>query len=171
MPKPVKPPPPTKSTNLPSRIEVRDTYDPEGNLFRREEGYVDADGNFIRHGKLTNYWKSGAKKSEVTFVHGVKRGERWAWYEDGQKWSYGYYDENGLEHGTWITWYPNGKKALEFTMEHGAFNGPYMEWHPNGQLKRQFEYVHGKKQGLEIFWDENGNMVKTVEWVDGRPQP
>lgn len=154
----------------PKNIEVRETFSSANELTRREEGYINRYDEFVLHGTLTNYWPSGGIKSQLHYVHGLRHGDRIATYEDGQKWSVGFYIED-RPHGAWITWYPDGKPAIEFHVDHGAFHGPHTEWHSNGQMKIQFEYVRGKKQGLELFWDENGYLLRTIEWLDGKEQP
>jgi len=144
--------------------------DEEGRLERTMEGYNDPDGDFILHGKLTNYWPNGKKKSEENYVHGVRQGPRQAWYQDGQSWSYGEYID-GKSDGTWTTWYPDGRKAQEINFVDGGWHGLYTEWHDNGQKAVEREWVNGKIQGIVTVWDENGNIISQVEYKDSVPQP
>lgn len=150
--------------------EVREVRYADGSIAKRTEGYVDANGNFISHGKTTQFWENGRKKSEVLYVHGMRHGERTAWYENGQMWSFGTF-VNGREDGTWTMWYPNGRKAQEIHFDNGAWHGMLTYWHPNGEKQSEVEYVHGKRQGPLTEWDEFGTVLNRVEYVDDAPQP
>jgi hypothetical protein len=63
-------------------------------------------------GKAINYFMSGSKKSEGTYLNGIKDGNWTYWYEvfgpDIIE-SKGYY-KHGNRDGLWEYWYPNGEK-------------------------------------------------------------
>jgi antitoxin component YwqK of YwqJK toxin-antitoxin module len=151
-------------------IEVQEQYYPNGNVSVGVEGYVDRDGNFVRHGVTTNFWENGQKKSQVHYVQGMRHGSRTAWYQGGQIWSDGQF-VNGREDGTLTVWFPNGRKAKELNFDHGAWHGTGTEWHLNGRKKMEVEWVRGKRQGMLTIWDEEGNVFSQVEYADGVPQP
>ncbi len=150
--------------------EVREQHYPDGSVSVRIEGRLDSEGNFIPHGRTTNYWNNGQKKSVVNYLHGMKHGPRTAWYENGQIWSQGNH-VNGSEDGEWTVWYRDGRKERELHFKEGALHGMYTEWHSNGRMKVRVEWVMGKRQGTMTHWDENGVVVKKTDYVDGVAQP
>lgn len=155
----------------PGPIEVNEEMHPDGKTVRtRVEVYRDADGKAVRHGRLINFWENGAKKSQVTYVHGVTHGPRTSWYQTGQVWIDGMNLDGGA-HGTWTVWYPNGNKAQEKSFDHGGFHGAFREWHSNGRLKREYHMVRGVRQGPETVWNEKGNVIGQIEYVDNVLQP
>jgi len=154
----------------PGPIEVREKEYDNGMVALREEGYVDADGNFVRHGLVTAWFEDGAKKSEIQYAHGKQHGTRITLYPTGQMWGRGQYVD-GLEHGTWTAWWANGFRQREWHMDHGTWHGPFIEWHDNGEKKMEFEYVNGLKQGTMKIWDPQGTLVHESEYVDDLEQP
>ena len=124
-------PHPTQPEPAPFRYEVRELRDDDASLQRRIEGMVDGDGNFVAHGLTTNFWSTEEKKSEYSYVNGVKHGPFTSWYRGGQLWSTGQYEE-GRDDGIRTVWFPNGRKAQEFHFNRGAWHGLYSEWHFNG---------------------------------------
>ncbi len=161
---------PTPEMSQPGPIEVRETQYINGELATRSEGYVDADGNFVRHGKYQQFWENEQQKSEDRYVHGIRNGKRTAWYDNGEMWSTGEV-VNGREDGVWIVWYRNGMKAKESHFKKGAWHGLFTYWHPNGQKRSEVEFVMGKRQGKYIEWDEFGTVLKQFDYVDDVPQP
>ncbi len=158
------------STGLHFKIEVREYTDEDGNLAKTLEGYVDTDDAFVPHGREINYRPGGKKKSQLTWVHGVRHGPAQAWYETGQLWWSQEY-ANDRENGTMTVWFIDGRKAEEYTMVQGAWHGKSVKWHPNGQKAEEVEFVHGRKQGLLTTWDEFGAAIQQIEYVDDKPQP
>lgn len=169
-----KRPPPTTVDVAPEpaahEVTTRELRNEAGELVGTRDEYEGADGALILHGKLTNLWQNGRKKSEVNYVHGVKQGPRTAWYANGQMWSYGEYVDD-REDGTWTVWLSDGRKAQEFHYRLGAWHGLQTEWHINGQKKLEREWVKGKIQGTVTTWDENGNVQSQVEYLDSVAQP
>ncbi len=151
-------------------IEVVEEKYPDGTVNNRVEGKRDANGNFIRHGLLTNYYNTGEKLSEMSFIDGVRHGPKTAWYRDGQIWNYGEF-VNGKADGTWTEWLSNGVKGRETHFDNGAFHGLITEWYPNGQKKMEIMYLKGQKQGRMTIWDRDGNVVRHVDYVDDVEQP
>ena len=60
------------------------------------------------------------------------------------------------KHGTWIEWYPNGKKKLEAQYDHNVAVGKFTWWYENGQKQAEVEYSAGVLDGMWITWHPNG---------------
>lgn len=65
------------------------------------------------------------------------------WYDNGQKWVYGQY-QDGKEQGLWTWWYDNGRKESE------------------GQFQ------NGKPQGLWTYWDKEGKKISETMYEAGK---
>ncbi len=94
--------------------------------------------------------------------------------------------------GGWVTWYVNGRKALEIqysngqrdgtltgffdngsmsTQQHilkGVSHGTDTGWHRNGQKAYEGQYENGKQVGMWRWWKENGHETSTQEYIDGK---
>ncbi len=160
----------TNAVDPPAKIEIKEELWGDGTPRMRREGITLEDGTFVSHGLTTLYWDSGKKKTQITFVDGVRHGPRFSWYQNGALWIEGEFVDGG-ENGTWTSWYPDGTKASERNFDHGAFHGRWTEWHRSGKMKDQFSYVKGKIQGTRTIWDEDGNMIRKMEYHDGEPLP
>ncbi len=148
---------------------LEETY-PDGVIKTRMEGWRDVNGDFVKHGRLINYWENGQKKSEVHYVNGVRHGSRAAWYRDGKPWSAGQF-VGGKGEGTWTEWYPNGSKGREMHFVGGGLNGPVIDWYPDGTLRKKVIYVKGMRQGRATHWDRTGTIIRVLDYVDDVPEP
>lgn len=63
--------------------------------------------------------------------------------------------EKGLQHGKFVSFYPDGAKESEGSMNEGNLHGNVVYYHPNGQKKSRYDYENGKATGRKN-WDEKG---------------
>lgn len=169
---------PTQPAVREYRTALSEIHDENGNLTGTVEALQDANGEFlldeegqlIPHGRWTLYWSNGRKKTEITYIEGVRHGPRTSWYEGGQLWIEGRH-VNGKSHGKWTIWYSNGRPAQEFNYVRGAEMGTRTEWYTNGKMRSRGDYVNGKKQGTFTHWDERGLVATEEDYVDGVLQP
>ena len=159
-----------KDAGAEREIVVKEELYADGKLASRVEGYVDENGEFVRHGERATWYERGQKKMEMHYADGLAHGPRLTWYDTGQMWARGAY-VNGREDGTWTAWYPNGFRFREWHLRQGMWHGTYTEYHENGEIRFQVEYVEGLKQGSAVWYDEAGNEVQRVDFVDDVQQP
>lgn len=126
----------TSSSSCPSGQELREERFP-GTQVVKSRGCVSKAGK--EEGVLTQWYPSGNKASEFTYVGGVRNGPATMWHDNGQKSAVGTFKDGQLE---------------------GQFNA----WHPNGQQAEQVTLKAGKKNGLAIRWDTSGK--KTEEYFN-----
>lgn len=81
------------------------------------------------------YWPDEKKKIEGSFKQEERDGHWIAWFENGNKWSEGYYI-NGIE---------DGEKRV---------------WHENGNVFFEGQYKMGVKVGIWKVFDEAGNLIQ-----------
>jgi len=149
---------------------IEDKLD-NGQILERTEGYVTAEGEFIRHGEHARWYpENGQKKMELHYTNGVMNGPRLSWYDTGQIWSRGAY-KNGKADGTWTAWFPSGKRQREWHMRENVWDGLYQEFHENGEKRYEVEYINGMKQGTAIWWSEIGTELRRIEYFDDVSQP
>ncbi|MEK6797568.1 MAG: hypothetical protein AABZ12_01235 [Planctomycetota bacterium] len=151
-------------------IEVREEKWPNGSPMRRVVGYVDEEGEFVRHGEAVEHYDSGLQKSVTQWRHGLLHGSKRTWYLNGQAWSTGQYVD-GKSDGVWRRWHQSGGRHSEWTMVRDVWHGTYAEWHENGFKRMEVEFVNGVRQGPMRLWDEQGVLVTTTDFVDGVEQP
>ena len=89
------------------------------------------------------------------------------YYPDGRIKMEGEYNKDGKKDGKWIYWYQNGNKWSEGYFSDGLDNGLRKTWHENGQKHYQGHYDKGKRVGTWKFYDENGKMVKEIDYDKG----
>lgn len=85
--------------------------------------------------KETLYYSNHQKYMEGEYKNGKRDGKWISWFQNGNKWSVGYFTE-GLDDGERTVYYEDGKKY---------FYGKYKD---------------GKKIGIWKFWDEEGKLTK-----------
>lgn len=85
------------------------------------------------------YWSKGVVKSETH-------------YKDGKI------------HGTYMAWFPNGKKEMEFHYNNGALDGVSKIWHYSGHLKSEENYCMGKKCGTFTYYKYNGLLERRMNY-------
>jgi antitoxin component YwqK of YwqJK toxin-antitoxin module len=117
--------------------------------------------------QVTETFPDGTPKREQYFL-GKEDGRYMAkdvfYYADGQKRVEGEYNKEGKKHGDWTYWYDNGNKWSEGSFNEGLNDGERITWHENGQQHYTGEYDKGKRVGIWRFYDENGTMTKEIDY-------
>ncbi len=70
--------------------------------------------------------------------------------------------EQGLEEGSEVAWYQDGRKESEGTRKKGEWDGLLTHWYPDGQKMAEYNYAQGKLTGRKN-WDEQGNPITPSE--------
>mgnify|MGYP000303372066 CR=1 FL=1 len=120
----------------------------------------------------------------LDFNNGRSKGADTVWYDDGKTELIRAHDTTGqgLEHGTWKYYRPDGslkwEKNYEMGMAHGEhrhyfedstlhkieiwkydqLNGKKQEFYKGGQIKKEVEYKNGKWNGTYITYFEDGKV-------------
>jgi hypothetical protein len=64
-------------------------------------------------------------------------------------------------------WEPNRKLCMEYGMKDGLMHGIFRDWWPNGALAHQSHYVNGKEHGLSKQYDNQGRLIGTYRMKHG----
>lgn len=72
--------------------------------------------------------------------------------------------KQGLKHGQWTIWYPNGKKRYECEYLNNLKHGIERFYFENGNIESEINYRKGKKNGRWTVWYENGQKYYEVSY-------
>jgi hypothetical protein len=132
---------------------------PNGKLRSQWWARICSNGRYLLDGTETDFYDTGAKQYEVTYVNGRKTGEETFWSRDGKKlWSWQHDLEN--HHAVWTQFWPNGKKKIESNWNtqpvardsNRSFfglvaNGPVFQWDENGEQTHAYNFTNGRLAG------------------------
>ena len=58
-----------------------------------------------------------------------------------------FWSEQNVKHGRYSWWNKKGKLLIDCTYLDGLMHGTYIEYFPNGNIKQEVQYSKGKKNG------------------------
>lgn len=115
---------------------------------------VDYEDGRVVHTKVS-WYSRGKKRSEETLL--VPAGRQIVSHD---WWNSAVTSENvpgePMRHGTFIAWYPDGKKMMEGNFHKGEAMGEFKWWHQNGQELAQGAFENGKRTGHWVWWHSDG---------------
>jgi len=137
--------------------------------FVRQHGFHDSKGKWVPHGTTTHYLPDKeTKTSEIQYYNGDRHGWARLFYEDGSnqvKAEQTYV--HGNEQGLWRSYYPAGTKKAEYQKHDGMIHGRFRDWHPNGELSEEGTAVNDFKHGLFTTWYPNGTKKAELHFIEG----
>jgi antitoxin component YwqK of YwqJK toxin-antitoxin module len=93
------------------------------------------------------YWCNGNKRSKVHYnYNGKKEGLRTDWYESGAKKSECKYSTGRIT-GIANTWYESGQMEFEIPFKVGARHGVEIKWFESGKIESEDYYWKGISKG------------------------
>lgn len=129
-------------------------------------------------GVYSEYWPSGARKEETTYVRGIAHGESVIYWSNGVVREKGI-NNNGRKQGVWLTFTRGGDLSNRATYALGLLTGKYTSYYSNGQMQWDGIYNRNQKDGkwtnyassgekrLVQFWDDN----RLINGIDCRDDP
>lgn len=66
-----------------------------------------------------------------------------------------------------VSWHPNGQKAMEGAYADGTKTGPWVEWYADGKIKVRGEYSRGEEAGRWVWYHPNGHKQTEGDHFDG----
>ncbi len=76
--------------------------------------------------------------------------------------------QNGLLHGTAVTYDAKGRKKTEKEYINGVLNGASRTYVSSGALESEILYTSGKKQGVAKFYNEDGSLFAQAQYANNR---
>ncbi len=96
-----------------------------------------------KNGVIVEWYENGIKKSETTFVNGVKNG-------------YSY------------SWFPNGQLKRECWYMDDRMHNSFRSWYENGKLKVVGNYFKGQQEGEWILFNADGKSLPSIYYKNGK---
>lgn len=116
-------------------------------------------GRYLLDGRETDYYPTGVKQHEVTYVNGRKAGVETCWQPDG-KVGWTWQHDLKSHHATWTQFWPNGQPKSQSTwntrpetrdLKRPFFgcvaDGAAKQWNPDGTIRATAEFVNGQPAG------------------------
>lgn len=145
----------------PHNIVLKDTENNRQEILKYHDDGALALRGYIKNeaavGKWEEWYGSGEKKAEYSFLDGLEQGERKTWYPSGQLAEQGEM-RFGKQEGIWKMWYESGSPMAETAYEKGIETGERIHWYESGKKKSQATVLGGLQNGLRTFWDEQGQI-------------
>src|SRR5690606_5761793 len=102
------------------------------------------------NGPWTEYYATGEKRAEGTYLEGKKEGAWTFFHRSGEVEQRGHYRE-GLPQGNWKWYYATGELHREENYRRGREEGASAEYEKDGSVIVQGEYIDGLKDGDWIY--------------------
>lgn len=133
------------------------------------------DGIWLLHGnpydgRVIDYYYSGKKQGEGTFINGKVEGLRTIYYQNGKLLVENNY-KNGLENGLDKEYYKDGSLQQKGEFVNGKEEGMWEDYYPNGQVKLRSFYKNGEVVDTATKFYSNGKVKEKVFIKDGKVMP
>jgi antitoxin component YwqK of YwqJK toxin-antitoxin module len=121
----------------------------------------------LLHGTFISCEK-GQKTSATTFIEGKKNGFSITYHSNGNVCSKTCYVDDV---STYIeTFYEDGQKETYGKMNNGILHGEFKKWRPDGTLAFTSVFVDGLKHGPCKLYDQDGNITYSKMFVNDEEQ-
>lgn len=111
--------------------------------------------------------KNGHQRISIMhFDDGVPHGPYRAFFPDGHLREEGVFD-HGLRTGNWNSWYPGGSIRSHWNYARGQLEGQQQVYHPNGQLWLQYGMERGEYEGDHKTWYPDGELKASGTMHEG----
>jgi antitoxin component YwqK of YwqJK toxin-antitoxin module len=119
----------------------------------------------VRDGEGREWHENGQLKSLGTYVDGLLEGIFLKWREDGTPWTIYHYIA-GKEHGC-SKEYRNGTLCMDFMFSHGSLN-QFRTWNEDGTLRSMYPYQNDKLHGITQHYNHpNGRVSDEFTYYEG----
>lgn len=154
-----------------------DYYAPDGTFMYRVRyqnnaiqgiSWKNSSGGFVpetlvnqKTSQVIAYYPNGKMSASIYLKNGLYHGKFVSWYPDGKplRESEYLFDENT---GVTKTYYPNGRLLQVATYLNDELNGPYTTYYPNGKIKLTGSYTAQNEHGEWHAYDESGRETETL---------
>jgi len=157
-------------------------YDLYGNL---RVDYISTHG--VENGKTNYYFHNKSKLSEYTKINDSKEGEHLYYNQEGELILSITYSNNSpvfyvakneknessktvitKETANIISYYPNGKIAIQLNLLNGDYDGKFIINNSNGKPQYECNYTNGLLNGGRIEYYSNGTIYKKENFVNNK---
>ncbi|NCU06042.1 MAG: tetratricopeptide repeat protein [Chitinophagaceae bacterium] len=121
-------------------------------------------------GKFIDYYYSGRKQGDGTFLNGKVEGLRRMYHQNGQLSLERNYSA-GIEHGLEKEYYEDGTLKQKGEFVNGIEEGIWQMYFPNGQVKQQSTLRAGNIEGETIVYYSTGKVLAVEITKNGKTSP
>ncbi|MEO0899587.1 MAG: hypothetical protein AAFY71_24470 [Bacteroidota bacterium] len=149
-------------------IKTTSQYHSPGKLSLKYEYYFNFwEEREIYHGRYEKWAVNGSKVYSASYHHGNKDGLETYFTKNGLvsrkiRW------RNNRIHGSWQSFYPNGKQKEIYLYVEGEKEGLFQVFHKTGTLKQEGNFNKGLANGLFSYYDKSGQMKKQILFKQGK---
>lgn len=121
-------------------------------------------------GQFIDYYYSGKKQGEGTFINGRVNGHRKMYYQNGNISVERDYSD-GIENGFEIEYYEDGSLKQKGEFVNGKENGIWDMYFPNGQIKQRSNFIDGVMDGETTVYYSTGKVLAIEVTKNGKTTP
>lgn len=126
--------------------------------------------NTLYSGRFIDYYYSGRKQGEGTFVNGKVDGLRKMYFQNGKVRVEKYY-KDGIENGIDKEYYEDGSLEQKGEFANGKEEGTWESYYPNGQVKLRSSYKEGEVFDTATRYYSTGKIKEKVFIKNGKITP
>ena len=126
-----------------------------------KQGYTNADGDFVPHGRVRWYYTDGGLSREESYRNGVEDG-MWRWWDPQRDLRSEATYADGQLHGVEKFWWPRTIRHTTWT--HGRRTGRYWETTYEGALVREVELLNDLPSSPLVRYHPTGVKYATATW-------
>ncbi len=110
---------------------------------------------------------NGKPLTKTSYIYGIKHGSYKSYYFDGKLEAEGAY-VNGTQNGAWTWYFENGKPNLKVTYVLGSLDGEYVRYYKNGQIEDSNFYELDDPVGTWKSYYEDGVLNVKTSYLHGK---
>jgi len=121
-------------------------------------------------GRFIDYYYSGRKQGEGTFINGKANGLRTIYYQNGKLEAETNY-QGGVENGFHKEYYEDGTLSQMGEFNNGKEEGIWEDYYPNGQVRLRSKYKNGEIFDTATKYYSTGKIKENVFIQNGKVIP
>jgi antitoxin component YwqK of YwqJK toxin-antitoxin module len=122
----------------------------------------------IFNGTIVSFYKGTNDTAEIANYKNGKEDGEWRKYYSNKTLKEKRQFTNGLKTGELFSWWENGNKRLHSFFEADEYSGICREWNENGLLVKQMNYLKGHEEGAQQWWYDDGKIKANYIIKEGR---
>lgn len=125
--------------------------------------------NGINEEQIVTWYSKYYKKSVENLKNQKLNGQQLKWNKAGYLIYSAQYDD-GMQMGDFIENYNDLTPKSRGTFKNNLRHGSYLSFYPNGKLKEELNYINGKLDGKQKHYANNGEITFKGKFILGKPK-
>lgn len=119
-------------------------------------------------GYIFSFFPQTTDTMEVSGYYLGKEHGNWRKYSINKTKTESRFFVNGSKEGELKSWWPDGRKKLNYHFQNNEYEGNYKEWNYQGQLTLNLNYHKGYEEGVEQMFYDDGKVRANYIIKNGR---